>query len=115
MKRLLWIIGTAAAFLSGCATTAHTAQGKVYSGSYFYNFESSSFTPDGTHETWCLIGNMNQVELPAEGASGPWGTAHVVVRGTRSPPGHYCNLGAAKYVLTVDKVLKISDRRTQVP
>ena len=58
---------------------------------------------------------MKQAELPAKGASGPWGTAHVVVRGKLSPPGHYCNLGASKYVLTINEVLKISDKRATDP
>jgi len=93
--------------VSGCAT----APGRVYSGTYFYNFESSSFTPDGTEEHWCLNGNMEQAELPGKGASGPWGTAHVVVRGQLSPPGHYCNLGASKYMLKVYKLIKVSDRQ----
>jgi hypothetical protein len=116
MKPLLSIIGTAAILLcGGCATTTGSASSKVYSGTYFYNFESSSFTPDGIGETWCLNGNMEQAELPAKGASGPWGTARVVVRGTLSPPGHYCNLGASKYVLTVSQVLRVSDKRAQEP
>lgn len=87
----------------------------MYSGTYFHNFESSSFTPDGTDETWCLSGNMEQGELPARGASDPRGTAHVVVRGTLSPPGHYCNLGASKYVITVNQVLRVNDKRAQEP
>lgn len=101
--------------MGGCATAKQPHPSKVFSGTYFYNFESSSFTPDGTDEAWCLSGNMQQAELPATGASGPWGTAHVVVRGTLSLPGHYCNLGASKYVLTVSQVLKVSDKRTQEP
>ena len=60
---------------------------KVYSGTYFYNFESSTFTPDGTDEHWCLSGNMEQAELPANESTGPSGMAHVVVRGKLSPPG----------------------------
>lgn len=116
MKPLLPIIGTAAALLcGGCATTTRPALSKVYSGTYFYNFESSSFTPDGSDETWCLSGNMEQAELPAKGASGPSGTARVVVRGKLSPPGHYCNLGASKYVLTVSQVIKVSDKRAREP
>jgi len=116
MKVLLSIIGTTVALLcGGCATTTQPGPGKVYSGTYFYNFESSSFTPDGTDETCCLSGNMKQAELPAKGASGPWGTARVVVRGTLSAPGHYCNLGASKYLLTVSQVLKVSDKRAREP
>lgn len=116
MKFPLSLAAVAAIFLlGGCATANQSHPSKVFSGTYFYNFESSSFTPDGTDETWCLSGNMQQAELPANGASGPWGTAHVVVRGTLSPPGHYCNLGASKYVLTVSQVLKVSDKRAQEP
>mgnify|MGYP001087042858 FL=1 len=101
--------------MDGCATAKQPAPSKVFSGTYFYNFESSSFTPDGKGESWCLSGNMQQAELPAKGASGPWGTAHFVVLGTLSPPGHYCNLGASRYVLTVSQVLKVSDKRTREP
>ena len=104
---------TALALASGCATARPPGSSKVYSGTYFYNFESSSFTPDGSSQTWCLSGNMAKAELPAAGPSGPWGTAHVVVRGTLSPPGHYCNLGASRYVLTVEQVLKVSDKHAQ--
>lgn len=111
MKLPLLIIGITAALLCGGCATTQPDPGKVYSGTYFYNFESSSFTPDGADETWCLSGNMEQAELPAKSTSSPWGTAHVVVRGTLSPPGHYCNLGASKYVLTVNQVLKVSDKR----
>ena len=116
MKLFLPIaVATAALLCGGCTTATHSAQGKVYSGIYFYNFETSSFTPDGSQERWCLSGEMEQAMLPAESANGPEGTAHVVVRGVLSPPGHYCNLGASKYVLTVDQVLEVSDKRAQEP
>lgn len=115
MKLLPSLIGTAAFLLCSGCTTRRPDPDKLYSGTYFYNFESSSFTPDGTNEAWCLSGNMEQAELPAKGASGPWGTAHVVVRGTLSPPGHYCNMGASKFVLKVNQVLKVSDKRAQEP
>jgi hypothetical protein len=116
MKFLLSLAaGSVILLMGGCATAKQPHPSKVFSGTYFYNFESSSFTPDGTDDTWCLSGNMQQAELPAKGASGPWGTAHVVVRGTLSPPGHYCNLGASKYVLTVSQVLNVSDKRTLEP
>ncbi|MGN6381799.1 MAG: hypothetical protein ACTHMK_04290 [Dyella sp.] len=101
--------------MGGCATANQPAASKVFSGTYFYNFESSSFTPDGTDETWCLSGSMQEAELPARGASGPWGTAHVVVLGALSGPGHYCNLGASRYILTVSQVIKVSDKRAQEP
>jgi uncharacterized protein YceK len=100
---------TIALCLGGCASEP----GKVYSGKYFYNFESSSFMPDGTQENWCLDGNMKQAELPAKSQSGPWGTSHVVVRGQLSPPGHYCNLGGSKYILKVFKVIEVTDRQAQ--
>jgi len=53
---------------------------------------------------------MSKAELPAKGPSGPWGTAHVVVHGKLSPPGHYCNMGASKYVLTVYDVIDVKDK-----
>ena len=105
------VVVAMAVIASGCVTVAQPALGKVYSGTYFYNFESSSFTPDGTDENWCLRGDMRQAELPAVGPGGRSGTAHVVLRGTLSAPGHYCNLGGARYVLTVERVLTISHKQ----
>jgi len=99
--------------LGGCTVAKPAQPDKVYSGTYFYNFESSSFTPDGTSEAWCLRGNVEQAELLANGASAPSGRAHVVVRGVLSPPGHYCNLGASTHILTVSQILEVSDKRPQ--
>ncbi|EIL94309.1 hypothetical protein UU7_04897 [Rhodanobacter spathiphylli B39] len=83
---------------------------QIYRGTYFYNFESSSFTPEGTNENWCLSGDLRKAELPARGPGGPWGSAYVVVRGELGPPGHYCNMGASKYVLTVHDVIEVRDK-----
>jgi hypothetical protein len=93
--------------ISGCVKPRPD---QIYRGTYFYNFESSSFTPEGTNESWCLSGDMSKAELPAKGPSGPWGTAHVVVHGKLSTPGHYCNMGASKYVLTVYNVIDVKDK-----
>jgi hypothetical protein len=108
------MIVAAALLTGGCATT-QPGPSKVYSGNYFYNFETSSFTPDGTDESWYLSGNLGQAELASNGPGDPRDTAHIVVLGALSPPGHYCNLGASKYVLTVNEVLEVSDRRVQEP
>ena len=97
----------AALLISGCVKPRPD---QIYRGTYFYNFESSSFTPEGTNERWCLSGDMSKAELPAKGPSGPWGTAHVVVQGKLSRPGHYCNMGASKYVLTVYDVIDVKDK-----
>lgn len=83
---------------------------QIYRGTYFYNFESSSFTPEGTNESWCLSGDLRKAELPARGPGDPWGSAYVVVRGELGSPGHYCNMGASKYVLTVHDVIEVRDR-----
>ena len=93
--------------ISGCVEPRPV---QIYRGTYFYNFESSSFTPEGTNENWCLSGDMHKAELPAKGASGPWSTAYVVVRGKLSPPGRYCNLGASRYVLTVYDVIDVKNK-----
>jgi len=92
--------------LAGCTTHS---QGQIYKGSYFYNFESSSFTPAGSHETWCV----NSVELAqAQLPSAQSGTADVVVQGSLSPKGHYCNLGASKHVLKVYKVVSVANLKS---
>lgn len=110
MKYLAYAVLVVSALLvSGFSASQ---QGKVYSGTYFYNFETSAFTPDGASETWCLNGDMSKAELAAQDGNGAWGTAHVVVRGVLSSPGHYCNLGASKYVLKVYEVLDVKDKRS---
>jgi hypothetical protein len=103
---------TAVLLLSSCVRPVAS---QIYRGTYFYNFESSSFTPEGTNEHWCLSGDMQKAELPAKGKNGPWGTAYVVVRGQLSPPGHYCNLHASKYVLTVSELLEVKSKIAEDP
>jgi hypothetical protein len=85
----------------------------VYSGEYFYNFESSSFTPDGARNCWVVKGGIRQAEIAPKDGSSPWGSAHVIVRGILSAPGHYGNLGACTRVLVVVEVLKITDMKTR--
>jgi hypothetical protein len=100
---------------TGCSVIKPAKSDLVYSGTYFYNFESSSFTPDGTNKTWCLSGDMRAAEPPDRNPQKTSGTAHVIVQGKLSLPGHYCNLGAYRRVLTVERVLKVSDMHHQEP
>lgn len=95
--------------VSGRAVSA----GKIYSGTFSYNFESSTFKPDGRSDIWCIDGNMREAVLPVVVANYPdaHGTAHVVVRGQLSPPGHYCNMGALTYVLRVTEVINVKGKR----
>ncbi|WP_458071776.1 hypothetical protein [Rhodanobacter sp. BL-MT-08] len=99
------LLTTACAGLSQRQTT--------YSGDYFYNFEYASFFPDGKDVRWCVNGDMSKAELPAKDANGPWGTSHVIVQGTLGSSGHYGNLGACKRILTVTKILKVSNMRAR--
>ena len=101
--------------IAGCASV--TPKNSVYRGEYFYNFESTSFTPEGGSESWCVdSAKLKDAELPADGTSeGPWGTAQVVVRGVLSPKGKYCNLGAYKHFLDITEVIDISNRQRRKP
>jgi hypothetical protein len=101
--------------VSGCATTAR--EGEIYRGEYFYNFETAAFTPEGGAERWCVnSAKLKEAEVPADGSpGGPWGRADVVVRGTLSPEGSYCNLGAFKRFLEITEVISISNRRGVTP
>ena len=104
------LLAAAALLLSACASTAPKDQ--LYRGEYFYNFESASFTPDGGHEAWCVnSAKLKDAELPRTG--GPWGTAHVVLRGVLSADGSYCNMGAYKHFLEITEVVEISDRKSK--
>ncbi len=94
-------------FLAGCATQSSP---QIYRGSYFYNFESSSFTPVGSDEAWCVnSAEMTKAQLPSTQS----GTAEVVVQGNLSVKGHYCNLGASKHVLKVYKVLSVTNLQAE--
>lgn len=64
---------------AGCVTQSSP---QIYRGSYFYNFESSSFTPAGSDETWCVdSAEMVKAQLP----SAQSGTAEVIVQGSLGP------------------------------
>ena len=109
MTRFSCFLGT---LLITACTSVPTAQ--TYSGKYFYNFEWASFFPDGEKDVrWCVEGDMSRAELPGTPQSGPWGTSHVVVEGSLGPLGSYGNLGACKRILTVTKIVKITDMRGQ--
>lgn len=90
--------------LSACATAPK--DGGTFAGSYFYNFEFSYLTPNGTDERWCVNGDMSSAELPEA-----WGTSDVVVQGVVGPAGRYGNLGACQRIIKVTGVLQISNQR----
>jgi len=96
--------------LAGCAT--NQPKDPLYSGEYFYNFESSYLTPDGKDEAWCIgAGQMGQAMLPAKDVNGQWGTSRVVVRGKLGPRGSYGGLGRCQHVLDVTEIVEVSDMR----
>lgn len=110
MKQLRPIFFLICAMLIGCATLpTHT---ETYSGEYFYNFEHAYLTPDGQNEHWCLKGDMSKAELSSHGGEGPSGTSHVTVQGRLGPKGRYGNLGICKRILTVTKLLRVSNSRS---
>lgn len=112
MRRLLLLVGV---MIAGCASVA--PKSSIYRGKYFYNFESASFTPDGSSESWCVnSAKLKDAELPSGDApEGAWGTAQVVIRGVLSPRGKYCNLGAYKHFLEITEVIDISGRQRRTP
>jgi len=93
--------------LTACTTMP---PGKVYRGSYFQNFESSSFTLEGSDQPWCVNATEMAKAQPMESGSS---TADVIVRGELSPEGKYCNLGAYKYILKVYEVIEVSNLRSE--
>lgn len=109
MKTPLLTAFLAITLTAGCASAP---VGETYTGEYFYNFEWASFFPGGNlDERWCVEGDMSRAELPAMGEVGPWGWSRVVVQGTLGPLGSYGNLGACKRILTVTKLVKVSNMR----
>lgn len=100
------IIVVALLALTGCASVGTKVD--TYSGEYFYNFEYAYLTPDGMNEQWCLKGDMSKAELPGKGAQG---TSHVIVQGALGPRGSYGNMGVCKRILTVTKLVTVTNMR----
>lgn len=110
MSKLCTSVFLVLSLLAGCATSP--SKNSLYSGEYFYNFESSYLTPDGKDETWCIdASRMGQAMLPAKDVNGQWGTSRVVVRGKLGPRGSYGGLGRCQHVLDVTKIVEVSDMR----
>jgi hypothetical protein len=99
--------------LAPIVASAQTPLPGVYSGTYFFNFENANFTPDGSKECWAIHGDMREAEISAKPGTSAWGSAHVMVRGTLSAPGHYGNLGACTHVLKVIEILQIADKKAK--
>lgn len=100
--------------LSGsfAACTDASQKDPLYSGEYFYNFESSFLTPDGKDEAWCIdAGKMSKAMLPATGANGSWGTSQVVLRGKLGPEGSFGGLGRCKRVLDITEIVQVKNMR----
>lgn len=113
MMRLLATSIALTTLIVATGATVPNSTPQLYRGEYFYNFETASFTPEGSGEAWCVdSAKLKDAELPADGNSGGrWGTADIVVFGVLSPEGHYCNLGASRHFLDITKVVEISNRR----
>ena len=114
MKAQLFLAAILCSALASCASTNSS---RTYAGEYFYNFESSSFTPNGTSKPWCVDATkLKEAELPAsDNTAGPWGTAQIVVRGTLSPKGSYCNLGSYERFLEITEIVSISNKKERMP
>ncbi|MBN8224295.1 MAG: hypothetical protein J0L89_05705 [Xanthomonadales bacterium] len=110
MSKLCTLAFLVLSLLAGCASSP--PKDPLYSGEYFYNFESSYLTPDGKDEAWCIdAGRMERAMLPARDVNGQWGTSHVVVRGKLGPRGSYGGLGRCRHVLEVTEIIEISNMR----
>lgn len=84
-----------------------------YRGEYFYNFENSFLTPDGTKEAWCIDGNMSKAMLPAKNGREPWGRSYVVVRGKLGPEGSFGGMGRCKRMLEITEILEVKNMRRE--
>ena len=106
-RSLRLLVGSpAAALLAIALAPSASAQDVIYRGEYFHNFETSAFTPDGSSEAWCVNAiELKNAQLPGSKS----GRAQVVIRGTLSPKGKYCNMGAYKHILKVHAVLEVKN------
>ena len=103
MLRSVFTIGCVAAVL---AASAASPPGKVYRGTYFHNFETSAFTPEGSSEPWCVsVAEMSRAQV----AGSKSGRAKVIVRGELSARGKYCNLGAYPHMLRVIEIVEVTE------
>jgi len=95
-----------AASLAACITTPVEA---TYSGTYFSNFETSSFTPDGSRVSWVThFENESDIKristLAREGAF----RARSVMRGRVERCGGCGNLGVFDYVFHVSDIVELT-------
>jgi len=113
MKHLLAATVAVSALAVTAGTKAPSATPQQYRGEYFYNFETASFTPEGSSEAWCVdSAKLKDAELPNDSSSGgASGTADIVVLGVLSAEGHYRNLGAFKRFLDITEVVEIHNRK----
>ncbi|MEZ5996260.1 MAG: hypothetical protein R3C25_10955 [Hyphomonadaceae bacterium] len=94
--------------LAACATDDQ-AMPTRYEGTWAFHFETSSFVADGGGDPAWLVAEgdvWRQLTAPLAVAGGPWGSAHIVVEGALSPPGHYGHLGAYTRELRVTRVIE---------
>lgn len=85
----------------------------IYRGEYFYNFENSYLTPDGSKAAWCIDSDMSKAILPAKKHAEPWGRSYVVVRGKLGPEGSFGAMGRCKRMLEVTEILEVKHMRRQ--
>jgi hypothetical protein len=113
VKRLLAVTIALSTLVAFAGTEAPSPAPRQYRGEYFYNFETASFTPEGSSEAWCVnSAQLKDAELPADAnGGGVSGTADIVVLGVLSAQGHYCNLGASKHFLDITEVIEIRNRK----
>ncbi len=98
-------LGSGAICISLCACVAHSAT-QTYHGRYEYNFEDAVFTPSGSNEQWCTVGNMMKAEVPLTYGSAEMGKTDVIVRGTVGPKGRFGNLGVCTREIKIIDVVK---------
>ena len=80
------------------------------SGCYFTGFETSAFTPKGTHESWWVEWDADTTLLEralprnADGSRGVW-SVFVVVRGKVSGAGRYGHMGGYTKEIVVSRLI----------
>jgi hypothetical protein len=91
------------AVVAGCSENG--PRDGTFSGVYVYGFETSSFTPCRSGDSWWLSDPENLIQLPAPDPPGFESSAFLRVRGRRSAEGQHGHLGAYRYEIVVRELL----------
>jgi hypothetical protein len=104
-----WGLAVLITVAAGCSSVDDPRDGS-FGGVYISAFETSSFRPCGSADSWWLTDASGALfnQLPSANSPPFLRVAFVRVEGQRSGRGQYGHLGAYPFELTVSAVLEVA-------